>query len=185
MQELKAKVNPENTVKSTEELLSLIETYNQNIDNECTDCDTKFMASMDVECLYPSLKSDDTADIIRETVINSDIEVEGLDVRELVVFLRKNLTNKDIDHSVFKDFIPSKRKKTKGCKSNGKYDLWDFSNIAPSRNMVKILLAEALAISMKLIMNNHVYKFAGDMRVQEDKGGIGVQVIGVASEIKC
>ena len=172
MQELKAKVNPENTVKNTEELLALFEGYNQNLGDDCTECDNKFMASMDVESLYPSLKSEDTGNIIRETMINSDIEVENVDVRELVIFLRKNLSNSEIDQCAFKEYIPSRRKKIKGCRKSGQYDLWTFCENQPDKHVIKALLAEALALSMKLIINKHICKFAGEIGVQEDKGGI-------------
>ena len=33
-------------------------------------------------------------------------------------------------------------------------------------------------------MNNHVYKFSNETRVQENKGGIGVEIIGIVTEIK-
>ena len=46
------------------------------------------------------------------------------------------------------------------------------------------MLAEALAIAVKLAMESNVYKFDKTLRVKEDSGGMGVTLTGVISEIK-
>ena len=46
------------------------------------------------------------------------------------------------------------------------------------------MLAKALSITCKLIMNNHIYKFDDKIHVQQNEGSIGVTFTGIASEIK-
>ena len=76
------------------------------------------MASMDVESLYPSLKSEDTAEIIKETVVESELEMTDINVKELLIFIRKNMSNSEIENCIFKEYIPSSRKKAKRMQSN-------------------------------------------------------------------
>ena len=65
--------------------------------NICIVYETKFMASMDVESRYRSLKSEDTAEIIKETVVESELEITNINVKELLIFLRKNMSNSEIN----------------------------------------------------------------------------------------
>ena len=44
---------------------------------------------MDVDSLYPSMKTVPTAAVIKETVIESDIEVSGLNIKEMLIFIGK------------------------------------------------------------------------------------------------
>ena len=94
MQELQEKVGMENIIQSTEELLSVVEGYNKNVEIVNNEENIKvFVASMDVDSLYPSMKTDPTADVIRSTIVESDIDLIDLNLKELMIFLRKNMTS--------------------------------------------------------------------------------------------
>ena len=41
-----------------------------------------------------------------------------------------------------------------------------------------------MGISVRLAMNNHVYKFGDNIRVQENEGGIGVELTGVLADLR-
>ena len=43
---------------------------------------------------------------------------------------------------------------------------------------------ETVATGVKLVMSNHVYKFDNELRIQTDKGSIGLKLTGVLAEIK-
>ena len=155
MQELQEKVGMDNIIQSTEELLSVVEKYNKNV--ESVDIEDKrdiFIASMDVDSLYPSMKSEPTAEAIREIVRESDIEIADLNIKELLIFLRKNMTNEEISQCKLGDYIPTKDKKAKDQKKSiHKYDLWNFPEVRPAKSVMR-----KLAIECKQIMNNHVYE---------------------------
>ena len=89
--ELKEKLNGGNSIRSTEELLFHFEEYNKfTKNNNCLKSENKkFISSMDIESLYPSLDSQKCAETVERVVLDSEIEVEGLDVTELSIFLRK------------------------------------------------------------------------------------------------
>ena len=55
---------------------------------------------------------------------------------------------------------------------------WKRNENAMSNKERKELIAEALAILCRVVMNNHVYKFAGKIMLQEGKGCIGDEAIG-------
>ena len=138
---------------------------------------------MDLEALYPSLKSQETADLLKDVIIQSNISVTDVNYRELGIFLRKNMSNKDIECSMFKEFIPMRKKKTRKTKENHEFDLWTFNTSVPSVIIVKNMFAESISIATKLMMNNHVYEFDGELLVQQGNGSIGVEFTGIAGEI--
>ena len=130
---------------------------------------------MDVESLYPSLKVEPTADAIRETILNSDIDVIGVNSKELGIFLRKNMSTESIEKSSFKQFIPLKKRKVKKNKTTNEYDLWSFSDGKPNGTAIKQMFAESIHIATSVLMNNHIYEFANTTYVQEGNGSIGVE----------
>ena len=69
--------------------------FNKQIgqDYDCSSCEERFVASMDVESLYPSLKVGPTADAIKGTILKSNIDVIGVNYKELGIFLRKKHDN--------------------------------------------------------------------------------------------
>ena len=70
MSELQKRVGLNSSIKSTEELCSLLEEYNKNVKDVNMRQSTKktFVASMDVTSLYPSLKTEATAKEIKDTI---------------------------------------------------------------------------------------------------------------------
>ena len=78
--------------------------------------DSKFVASMDVKALFPSLKTEQCATAVSEVILNSKLKLEGFNYKELGVFLRKHLSTKEIavkNHLI--NLIPTEKKK---CKNN-------------------------------------------------------------------
>ena len=178
LEELKVKVLADNVCKSTEELLYQFEKYNNRQDIEGERC----IASMDIESLYPSLKTEDTIMEIKEVILNSDNKIEGLDIKEIGIFLRKNMTTKEIEDKDLAKFVPSKLKNNKNLKN--KDNLWKFPDLEVNEMDKKVLLSETLAIVIRLLMNNHIYKFNNEIRVQIDEGSIGMTYVGIVAEIK-
>ena len=169
-----------NTIKSTEELLAALETYNSNNEHS-NDEQNKFIASLDVVSLYPSLRSEDSSDEVRQIVLDSEVEIKISDEKELAIFLRKNLTTGEIAAKGLENLVPNKEMSKKQHKDKNH---WIFKKETFSKKEKKVLLAEALAIAVKLAMKSNVYKFDKTLRVQKDSGGMGVTLTGVISEIK-
>ena len=134
-EELKEKLNGGNSIKSTEELLFHFEEYNKSVRNNyiIESESKKFVSSMDIESLYPSLNSHKCAKTVEKVIKESNINVEGLDAKELGIFLRKNLKTSEIVGREFEDFIPYKDKKQK----NEKVNAWKFLTLEPNKSTSK------------------------------------------------
>ena len=101
--------------KSTAEMLSSFEAYNETVTDDNIKI-KKIVGSMDAVALYPSIKADESAEIIRNEVIQTNVTFEGLDMDEVGKFLRKNLTQTEIDDKGLTEIIPTKNKNIKNKK---------------------------------------------------------------------
>ena len=79
-------------------------------------------------------------------------------------------------------YVPWKEKIVKNV--NKKHNQWCFPEDASTESMKRLMWAEAIVFSVKLLMQNHMYKFDNQIKVQTDGGSTGVTVTGVLSEIK-
>ena len=114
--------------------------------------------------------------------MESKIEVNISNPKELAIFLRKNLTSQQIASKGLESLIPFKEKKRKGDKTSS-YP-WIFPKDSYLKSELKIMFAEALSVAVKVAMESNVYMFDSQIRVQLDGGGIGVQLTGILAEIK-
>ena len=97
-----------NACKSTEELLANFTEYNLNESNVN---DEKFIASLDIKSLYPSLRTEDCVEIVRETIETSEIDVTSVNVKEMMIFLRKHVPIEDIKKCKLCEYLPTQKKK--------------------------------------------------------------------------
>ena len=74
-----------------------------------------------------------------------------------------------------------KREKNPSKKKNKSY--WEAAETDLDDDNRKILVAEALGILCKVVMNNHVYSFNGKIMLQTGKGCIGDEAIGIIALI--
>ena len=112
VEELRIKHEGKNTCKSTEEAISIFENYNKRIDKGDI-VGKKFIASMDVKSLFPSLKTVQCVNAVKKTIISSKIMLKGFNHKELGIFLRKFLTTEDIESKQLNHLFLSKTKERK------------------------------------------------------------------------
>ena len=79
------------------------------------------------------------------------------------------------------ELIPKKRKK---ADQKAEDDPWLFNKVSTDDNDKRNMFAEVMAISVKIVMNSHVYKFDDKLILQKDEGGMGVELTGVLADIK-
>ena len=108
----------------------------------------------------------------------------------MLIFLRKHVPNEDVKKCKLCEYLPTQKKKEnihKDKKSRLKKsidDLWTFPISNPKIEERKLMFGLIMSTGVRLVMNNHVYKFNKITRVQENKGGIGVELTGVLAELK-
>ena len=111
--ELREEVEKENTCKSVEELISQFISFNKKVESKTVEKKERFVASIDVKSLYPSLKTDQCEKAVRKIINSSKIKLEGINKKELSVFIRKNLSTNEIREKGLVHLAPIKRKKPK------------------------------------------------------------------------
>ena len=156
-----------------------------------TQKDNKLMVgSLDVKALYPSLHIPFAAKKIAEEFIESKIEFEkdSIDTFQLGLYLVLTFTEEELITEGLRDFCP-RRINTLGRKptitgqayanTEKKDNIWNPpKHTNPSEITTKKMIAKALEAGIKAVMKTHVYKFAGETRVQKQGGAIGLELTG-------
>ena len=145
------------------------------------------VGSLDVKALYPSLDIDFTSDIVAQTFLESDFQIEEVNTKELGMYLALNKTKEEINEINLNNFCPH-RKHRKGCltitgcatnrNETKRYEPWIFPDVPPDENTTKRAMAEALKIAIKFIMKNHIYQFGTQTKKQKKGGPIGLELTG-------
>ena len=47
------------------------------------------------------------------------------------------------------------------------------------------MFAEGICVGIKVVMENHIYNFGGELRKQKDGGPIGVELTGALADLLC
>ena len=68
-------------------------------------------------------------------------------------------------------------------KSKERWKSWDKAASSPDRDVVKCMLAEAITVAVKFVMNNHFYTFGGVIRRQSRGGPIGLSLTGDVAQV--
>ena len=186
--ELRETMEQSSSCKSTEELISQFLEFNNNHDNQ-VESDRKFVASLDVKSLFPSLRTEQCVSAFRQVISNSKIRLEGLNHKEMGIMLRKNYTSQELKDKNLDHLVPIKLKKPKNSEKvksgdkNNCYDLWSFPKESLTESEIRIMFAEIIAVGVTLVMNNHVFAFDNKVYVQINEGSTGVRLTGIMSEI--
>ena len=175
-------------VISTEDLLSRIDSYNENIAKNGPD--DVVLTGADAVQLFPSLRAAESGKIVREATINiikeTGLEVEGLDFKEIAKYIRMNFTDKEISVRGLSRVVPVRRY-TKGCmpgmtgeEALKKVEEGEERFLYPQIQLTKEeeinMFATALEIAVKFMFTHHVYSFGGKIFRQTDSGPIGLRI---------
>ena len=178
----------ETTCENTEELLANIEEINNNRSERRGEI---VVGSLDVKALYPSLDVDHAAEIVEKVLVESDLEFDGINNKELGLYLSLNYNEEELDTMNIKEYCPTRKKKKGKPKITGKaqsndeekrHENWNEAAEIPNKKTQKKMLAAAVKTSIKFIMKNHIYEFDNEMKKQERGGPIGLDITG---EIAC
>ena len=182
-------VGEKTVCSSTEELLAEVDKLNESrIDN------MDIVGSMDVEALYPSLDIDFTIEKVCQLLLDSMVDIEGIDYKELGLYLSLVKTNEELQQMGVHAACPKRRSNRgprpniTGCgmKENKeiRHKPWIFPNISridvPTRRR---MLIEAIRVVLKTLLETHTYEFAGEIRRQKEGGAIGMELTGVVAQI--
>ena len=68
---------------------------------------------MDAKALFTSLTANRSAEIIKEEVVNSNIKFENVNMEEVGIYLRENLSNEYIKDNGYDELLPIRKRKRK------------------------------------------------------------------------
>jgi len=142
----------------------------------------------DVEALFPSLSASNTARIVREQAIKSNIVWENVDPKWLCLYVHLNGGEssdiRDIEHLLPKR-TPGRRGREAGMGSleakrrevrdSGEGN-WIWPEELPNEKETRILIGIALEIAVKMVFNNFIYTFGGESFLQSFGGPIGARI---------
>ena len=180
----------ETVCASTEELLAAVEKLNE--DGEIDEMD--IIGSMDVEALYPSLDIDFTVDKVCEMLYNSKVTFEGINYKELGLYLSLVKNDEELQQMGLHRVCPKRRARRgprpnlTGCGTRvdekKRHQPWIFPNLSRvSMDMKRKMLVEAVRVVLKTLLETHTYNFAGEVRRQREGGAIGMELTGVVAQI--
>ena len=179
----------EHACESTDDIMAAIETVNNEYS---VDSNNKLLVgSLDVKALYPSLDIPFAAKTICDEYVmsNIDFESDSINIFELGLYLVLTVENDVLTACGLKDYCP-RRRNTLGRKPTitgqafssaaGKREgMWYApKHQKPDKQTLKKMIGKAIEVGINTVMRNHVYKFAGEMRVQKQGGAIGLELTG-------
>ena len=122
------------------------------------------------------------------------MEVEAIDSRELGLYLALNVNRAKLREKGLAGFCPERKSNRgrpptiTGCaqrqKASRRFRPWKKpTNVHPSSHTKKKMLAEAIKVAVRFVMNNHMYIFNGEPRQQQKGGPIGLGLTGDVAQV--
>ena len=144
--------------------------------------------SMDAVSLFPNLRVNRCAEVVRWLVEETTVEFKGLNTIELSRYLAVNLSAEQVVQHGLCDLV-MKRKTNMGRKptvtGNEMFSYWDETEScwigpvnAPDQSELKKMLAVAVMFDVERVMTQHTFRFRGKFYLQEDGGSIGSELTG-------
>jgi hypothetical protein len=148
--------------------------------------------SQDVKALYPSIIAEEAGEIIEQKMLESDLEWEGVEWKEVGRHLAIILTKKEIEELDIGKVLPKRTKEGRkitmafldsdpDSKGDEKWT-WEQSD-EPDRGQRRRMLSRLVNKMVVLVMKNHVYQFDGKLYRQKEGGPIGLLLTGTISRI--
>ena len=172
--------NEEENCTSTEELLADFDELNEvGLTSE------HFVGSADVKALYPSLDIDCVIENVGKMIVESEIDVKGLDMQELGLYLSLTRDRQYLEDRGIASWCPTRRthlgRKPKITAHANKedrksrFEIWIPITQQPEEKVVqKAMFAEGIKVALEKIMKNHFYAFGESKRRQKEGGPIGL-----------
>ena len=180
---------PRNTTQceSTDELLREFEVVNRGDVDEGV-----AVGSLDVESLYPSLDISKCARIVGMKLLNSELEFENLNWKEIALYIRYQYDDEELKKRGIIKFCPLRKHggrppmfEGSGSEKCVKKRLapWRFVNKPPGEKIVRIMFCLGIEAMNKRTMSLHDFKFDGKVYRQTKGGAIGLDLTGVIADI--
>ena len=169
--------------QSTEEVLAQLEEAEQAIRD--AGLDNTVVGSLDVRALYPSLDQRGSAEAVETFIMNSQVDVKGVDYRAVQVYLASNLSEKEVKREGLVKLLPRRTWKMgvrpgstttelgkkkgpepgpelKSCASGRPDSKWSHTDTTIlTEEDKKKLFSKMIKVAVLCVFKNHMYQFGG------------------------
>ena len=143
------------------------------------------MIGFDVDALYPSLDWENTEEVIGESIRNSNIVFEDVDILEGCRYIALNWSGEKCRQSPLSRVLPVRRARTgtrPGITGTGPLgpeihdqEQWRFPDVVITEDERRAITATVISIAVKELFSNHLYTFGGRTYKQSKGGAIGLR----------
>ena len=169
--------------RSSEEMRAAFERYNDGDPQVKKNC---AVISMDVKALYPSMEWKEILTSVKELIVNSKEEVEGVDYIEVGKYLAVTMSREDIRREGLANVVPERKEETGReisvaylCNKDnaGKWKTARKPGVRQRKKMVALAVMEGV----RACMSHHVYCVGDKKFLQKGGGPIGLELTGAVS----
>ena len=148
------------------------------------------VGSLDVVKWYPSMEIKRLIEIIMELMMEADLDVGEIDFDQLGIYIATSLTKEEIRNADLEKVVPKRKERKRAGITNkdiwlteGDKCQWEVPERKPNKLEKQKMFTVGICIGVKLIMENHIYRFAGELRKQKSVGPIGIELTGALTDL--
>ena len=154
-----------------------IEEVNQNM----KDSEDIIIGSLDIVKWFPSMKVKRLIEITMQLIMEADLNVQEIDIEKLSIYIATSLTREEVEKEYLEEIVPKRKENKRAGITNSNIWLtdgdkcqWEMPQRKPNQTEKQKMFAVGICIGIKLVMENHKYRFVGELRRQQEGGPIGV-----------
>ena len=129
------------------------------------------IGNMDVDAFYPNLDIEVVAEEAKMEVIESEVDVDGVDIEEVALFLACSMTQEQIDREGLTNVVHIRRNKkgshpgltckaiTGGPVARANDECWLPPGRRPGVRQKRRMIGNLVKCAIRLVMNQHYYSF--------------------------
>ena len=139
----------------------------------------------DVNALYPSLDWENTERVIKESIMDSEIRWEDVDIMEGCRYIALNWDGNKCRTSSLSRILPVRRAVNgvrPGVRGTGPLgpevhdqEQWRFQDVVLTEDEKREVIATVISIAVKELFKNHLYSFGNKVYRQSSGGAIGLR----------
>ena len=137
------------------------------------------------EAFYPNIDIETAAEEAKREIIESEVEVKGVDSENVALFLACTMTQEKIDSEGLSHVVHSRKHKkgtrpgltckavTGGPKTRYSDNCWNPPTRKPGSRQIQRMVGCLIKVAIILVMKNHFYSFNNEIRKQKKERAIG------------
>ena len=139
----------------------------------------------DVVSLYPSLDDKTVAEIVYNSIMNTEIRFDNVNFKEAVRYLALNWSKAECRTSPLRRVLP-RRSSTQGTRpgmtgqgplgpGEGRKEQWTFPRVCLTELEKRMIVASVMRVATLTMFNTHIYNFDNCYFLQQKGGPIGLR----------